>query len=83
MGYETISIHYCCYNPLLRKANISKYVQLEKDIYAYTNKLKLMAPIKQQVQVKMKMSLCSHLNLTKMNYWKLVSPMIKNFMTHL
>jgi hypothetical protein len=68
MGYETTSRNYRCYNPLLKKANISRDAQLEKDIDAYTNQLKLMTPIKQQVQIKMKTSFCSHLNVTQINY---------------
>jgi hypothetical protein len=65
MGYETTSRNDRCYNPLLSKAIISRNVQLEKDIDAYTNQLKLMMLIKQQVQVKMKTSLCSHLDVTQ------------------
>jgi hypothetical protein len=48
MGYETISRNYHCYNPLFKKVVVSRDVQIEEDIDAYTNRLKLMTPMKQQ-----------------------------------
>jgi len=83
MGYETTSRNYRCYNPLLRKTIISRNVQLEKDIDAYTNQLKLMMLIKQQVQVEMKTSLCSHLDVTQGKLLETVLLVIKYIMTHL
>lgn len=48
MGYEITLRNYHCYNPFLRKVVISRDVQFKDDIDAYTNRLKLMTPMKQQ-----------------------------------
>ncbi len=46
MGYETTSRNYHCYNPLLEKVVVSRDIQFEEDIDAYTNQLKLMTSMK-------------------------------------
>ncbi len=48
MGCETTSRNYHCYNPLLKKVVVSRDVQFEENIDAYTNQLQLMIPMKQQ-----------------------------------